>query len=128
MFGPGIEKKLRASQRRVKSVSVAYEFAKNPLERDNESDREPLYSPFNSVLFLRSTAHPWSRHISQKTNYFYVYNPESGETQYERCRPPQAEASFIETFERRIIWHWPQDNGLDMNALVQILRNPSHIT
>lgn len=124
MFDPRIDKKLRISQRRVKSMSNPYEISKNQLERDNEADEEPLYFGLNSILFLRSTAHPWTRHVSRETNFTYLFNPIEKRTEYEIRRPRIAEASFKQAFEGRVIWNWPQDNTLDMNTLIQMLRKP----
>lgn len=124
-----IEKKLCITQRRVK-IPIAFESQKSLLERDDENDTEPIYSAFNSVLFLPSIAEPWSRHISKKTKQFYVCNQDTGRSEYEirngqNNRPPEAEASFIQAFEKRVIWHWPSDNAsLNMNNLVAIM-NPS---
>ncbi|XP_032689356.1 cap-specific mRNA (nucleoside-2'-O-)-methyltransferase 1 isoform X2 [Odontomachus brunneus] len=125
MFDPNVDKKLRISQRRVKSMSTPYEIQKNTLECDKDIDRlEPLYFGLNSVLFLRSTARPWTRYVSQRTNYTYVFNPERNLKEYERCRPRAAEASFKEAFEGRIVWNWPQDNTLNMSTLVEMLKKP----
>jgi len=128
MLTPDIEKKLRITQRRVKGMSVALEFPKSPLECDDENDAEPLYFAPNSILFLRSTAYPWSRHLSQKTLQFYVFNSQDKKTEYEirngiPNRPSEAEASFVEAFEGRVIWHWPREEVLNMNALVKLIRN-----
>ncbi|EZA47486.1 hypothetical protein DMN91_005318 [Ooceraea biroi] len=131
MLGPDIEKKLRITQRRVKGMSIALEFPKNPLECDDKDDMEPLYLAPNSILFLRSTAHPWSRHLSQKTLQFYVFNKKTETTEYEirngiPNRPPEAEASFEQAFEGRIIWHWPNNTGddkLSMDSLVKLIKN-----
>ncbi|EFN75874.1 Uncharacterized protein KIAA0082-like protein [Harpegnathos saltator] len=122
MFEPNINKKLRIAPRRVKSMSMPFEFPKNPLERDSEDDKEPLYFGLNSVLFLRSTVHPWTRHVSQKTNYTYVFNRDTGLKEYDNRRPQAAEANFKQAFEGRVIWHWPQDNALNLDTLLQMLR------
>lgn len=125
MLKPCIEKRLRTTQRRVKSMSTAFEFPKSVLERDDESDIEPLYFQLNSVLFLRTIVSPWHRYISQSTNMFYVFNNKTNEKKFENDRPPEAGANFVQTFENRVIWHWPQDNTLNMNTLIEMLRNPS---
>lgn len=124
MFDPNVDKKLQISQRRVKSMATPFEIPKNPLERDNEADEEPLYFGLNSILFLRSTAHPWIRLVSKKTNFTYVFNTKDQRTEYEKCRPRDAEASFKEAFQGRVVWYWPQDQTLDMNTLVQMLKKP----
>lgn len=133
MLGPDIEKKLRIAQRRVKSMSIAFEFPKNFLERDDENDMEPLYSAFNSVIFLRSITPPWARYLSQKTRHYYVYNVKSGKAEYEirngvNNRPREAEANFIQAFSDRVIWFWPHDNTLSMETLVQMIKNPPQNT
>lgn len=127
MLGPDIEKKLRVAQRRVKSMSIAFEFPKNFLERDENTDIEPLYFAFNSVLFLRSIAHPWTRLVSQKHNQYYVYNKDTKKSEYEfrnrmNNRPREAEANFIQAFSDRVIWYWPHDNTLNMDALGQMIK------
>lgn len=130
LLTPDIYKKLRVSQRRVK-LPIAFEFAKSPLECDNETDtKEPVYSAFNSVLFIRSIAYPWIRHISQTTGEFYVYNIESRVSEYEvrnkmNNRPSESEASFVQAFKDRVVWNWPHDSHgtLNMDALAQML-NP----
>ncbi|KAL0117568.1 hypothetical protein PUN28_010402 [Cardiocondyla obscurior] len=124
MLTPDIYKKLRFTERRVK-LPIAYEFAKSPLECDNDDDaKEPIYSAFNSVMFIRSIALPWTRAISRKTGYFYVHNINTGDNEYEnRNRPLTAQASFMQAFKERVIWNWPHDsnNPLNMNVLVQML-------
>lgn len=129
MLNPDIGKKLRVTQRSHARLSIAFESQKNLLERDDENDTECIYSAFNNVLFLKSVAYPWSRHISRKTGEFYVYNPHTEVTEYEirngqHNRPPKAEADFKETFETRFIWHWPSDGELNMDTLVAMM-NPS---
>ncbi|EFN70766.1 Uncharacterized protein KIAA0082-like protein [Camponotus floridanus] len=129
MLTSNIGRKLRVTHPSQAKVNNAFESQKNFLERDNENDTEPIYSTFNSVLFLKSIAHPWSRHISRKTGELYVYNPRTKVTEYEirngqYNRPPEAEADFKETFENRIIWHWPCDRELNMDTLVAMM-NPS---
>ncbi|XP_029175343.1 cap-specific mRNA (nucleoside-2'-O-)-methyltransferase 1-like [Nylanderia fulva] len=123
-----IEKNLRVTRCREVKIPVTFEWPKSYLERDNENDTNPVYYTFNSVLFLPSIAHPWSRHISQKTKHFYVTNEATHQSEYEirngqNNRPRTAEASFMEAFEKRIIWHWPGDGTLNMNALLTII-NP----
>lgn len=127
-----IEKNLHIAQRRVK-LPIAFEWPKSFMERDNENDTEPIYSTFNSVLFLTSIAHPWSRHISQKTKHYYVCNEDTKESEYEirngqNNRPHEAEANFIQAFEKRIIWHWPSDvNALNMNAFVEMIKPSQNV-
>lgn len=127
MFEPNVDKKLRISQRQVRSMSTPFEIPKNPLERDNPADEEPVYFGLNSILFLRSTAYPWTRHISQSTNHTYVFNRKNSNKEYENRRPRDAEASFKEAFEGRVIWYWPHDRTLDMNMLLQMLRRPQQL-
>lgn len=121
---------MRVAQRRVK-IPTAFEFRKNPLECDSETDiTEPVYSAFNSVMFIRSIAYPWARHVSKKTGDFYVYNFITRQSEYEirdkaPNRPREAEASFVRAFQERIIWNWPQDTEgtLNMDALAQTLNS-----
>ncbi|XP_072753368.1 cap-specific mRNA (nucleoside-2'-O-)-methyltransferase 1 [Anoplolepis gracilipes] len=125
MLTPDIAKKLRVTQRRVK-LPTAFESQKSLLEREDENDTEPIYSAFNSVLFLRAIAQPWSRHISKKTDEMYVYNPYTKLSEYEirngqHNRPSESEADFKEAFEKRVIWHWPSDNALNMDTLVAMI-------
>jgi len=127
MLTPDIEKKLRFTQRCVKGMSVALEFPKSSLECD-ENDEKTFYFTPNSILFLRSTAFPWTRHLSQKTLQFYVFNSLDNKREYEirngvPNRPSEAEASFGEAFEGRVIWHWRRDEALKMDALVKLIRN-----
>lgn len=127
MLNPDIGEKLRVAQRRVK-MPIAFESQKSLLERDDENDTEPIYSAFNSVLFLKSTAQPWVRQISKKTNVFYVFNTTTKHSEYEirngqHNRPHEAEADFKETFESRVIWHWPSDGALNMDTLLAMI-NP----
>lgn len=129
MLNSNIGKKLRVAQRHGTKLTIAFESQKNPLERNDGNDTEFIYSAFNSVLFLKSIAHPWSRHISRRTGELYVYNPYTEVTEYEirngrHNRPPKAEASFKEAFENRIIWHWPNDGTLNMDTLIAMM-NPS---
>ncbi|XP_070161216.1 cap-specific mRNA (nucleoside-2'-O-)-methyltransferase 1-like [Polyergus mexicanus] len=133
MLNLDIEKNLRVAQRRVKMSNSTFKSQKNLLERDGENDEEPIYFAYNSVLFLRSVAQPWSRHISKKTDVFYVYNPITKVAEYEirnnqHNRPREAEADFKEAFEKRIIWHWPNDNlALDMDTLVATIKSSPNI-
>ncbi|XP_011862622.1 PREDICTED: cap-specific mRNA (nucleoside-2'-O-)-methyltransferase 1 [Vollenhovia emeryi] len=128
MLMPDIHKRLRVAQRRVK-LAIAFEFPKSPLECDSETDaKEPVYSAFNSVMFIRSTAHPWVRHISQKFGVFYVYNLESKQSEFEvrnnmQNRPTAAEATFVQAFKERVVWNWPHDSQgtLNMDALIEKL-------
>lgn len=142
LLTPDIHKRLLISQRRALKLPIAFELASNPLEYDtwNESDedhsptqktREPTYSAFNSVMFIRSIAKPWARHISRKTKEFYVYNINTKQTEYEvrdkvNNRPSEAEASFSRGFKDRVTWSWPQDSHgtLTMESLVQMLNPP----
>ncbi|KAL6432348.1 hypothetical protein ACFW04_006756 [Cataglyphis niger] len=132
MLNPDIGKNLRVAQRRVK-MPIAFESQKSLLERDGENDEEPIYSAYNSVLFLKSVAQPWSRHISKKTYEFYVYNPLTKRAEYEirnnlPNRPSEAEADFKETFEKRIIWHWPGDSlALNMDTLVAMINSSQNV-
>lgn len=123
-------------------LPTAFELAKNPLERnmsivntteDNEMNpkepmQKPVYSAFNSVIFVRSIVKPWARHLSQKAGEFYVYNILTKQSEFEirnrlNNRPPAAEASFVQAFKERVIWSWPQDTNdtLNMNTLVQMI-------
>ncbi|XP_011632291.1 cap-specific mRNA (nucleoside-2'-O-)-methyltransferase 1 isoform X1 [Pogonomyrmex barbatus] len=127
LLTPDIEKKLRVTPHRVKLPS-AFEFAKNPLEFDGENDTAYVYSAFNSVLFIRSIAQPWARHISKKSHEYYVYNRVTGKSEYEirdgmPNRPHEAEANFVKAFEERVVWNWPQDTQgtLNMANFVQML-------
>lgn len=124
MLGLNIERTLQTSQRRVKNIKYPFEFPKSPLERESPTDEESLYFEVNSVLFLRSTSHPWSRYISKSTNQPYVFNSENGKKEYEIRRPSEAEASFVEAFEKRIIWYWPHDS-LNVDTVVRLIKDPS---
>lgn len=125
LLEPHIEKKLRVAQRRVKSMSTPFEFQKNSLERDDESDIEPLYYQLNSILFLKSLVPPWHRYISKTTKASYVFNSTTNERYFDTERPLEAAAGFIEAYENRVVWYWPQDITLSMNTLTEMLRNGS---
>jgi len=82
-------------------------------------------------MFIRSIAYPWARHISQKTGEHYVYNLITKQSEYEfvnkiNNRPSEAEASFSETFKKRVVWNWPHDSHgtLNMDVLAQMLNSP----
>ncbi|KYQ54327.1 Cap-specific mRNA (nucleoside-2'-O-)-methyltransferase 1 [Trachymyrmex zeteki] len=149
MLGGEDVSKLYLSHRRLRMITdqsvklpTAFELAKNPLERnmsivntteDNEMNpkepmQKPVYSAFNSVIFVRSIVKPWARHLSQKAGEFYVYNILTKQSEFEirnrlNNRPPAAEASFVQAFKERVIWSWPQDTNdtLNMNTLVQMI-------
>lgn len=123
-FGPGIERRLRISPRRVKAVANTYRFWPGPLERDddgNDGDSQPIYFPFNSVIFLRSTTQYWLRHISRAYGVMCVSNSRDGLSRRETQRPTRAEASFPQTFQERVIWHWPNDTKLTMKLMADII-------
>ncbi|KAM0728349.1 Cap-specific mRNA (nucleoside-2'-O-)-methyltransferase 1 [Formica fusca] len=132
MLNPDIGKNLRVAQRRVE-MPIAFESRESLLERDDKNDKEPIYFAYNSVLFLKSIAQPWSRHISKKTDEFYVYNPLTKVAEYEirnnqHNRPPEAEADFKEAFETRIIWHWPGNSlALNMDTLVAMINSSQNV-
>ncbi|XP_011690873.1 PREDICTED: cap-specific mRNA (nucleoside-2'-O-)-methyltransferase 1 isoform X1 [Wasmannia auropunctata] len=128
LLTPDIHKRLRITQRRVK-LPIAFELTKNPLEYGNIN--EPVYAAFNSVIFVRSIAKPWARHLSQKTREYYVHNSGTGQSEYEirdkmNNRPSDAEAKFTVAFEERVTWSWPHDahDTLNMENLIQLLNPP----
>ena len=93
-----------------------------------EPVQEPVYSAFNSVIFIRSIVKPWARHLSQKANEFYVFNALTRQSEYEvrnklNNRPSDAVASFDQAFKERVVWSWPHDTNdtLNMNTLVQMI-------
>ncbi|XP_011176005.1 cap-specific mRNA (nucleoside-2'-O-)-methyltransferase 1 isoform X2 [Solenopsis invicta] len=130
LLAPDIQKKLQVIQQQSVKIPIAFKFDKNSMECENETNKqEPIYSAFNTVIFIRSIAQPWARHISKRTGEFYVYNVGTKQTEYEirngmNNRPREAEANFARAFDQRVIWNWPHDNTLNMDALVQML-NPS---
>ncbi|XP_011068469.1 PREDICTED: cap-specific mRNA (nucleoside-2'-O-)-methyltransferase 1 [Acromyrmex echinatior] len=142
LLTPDIYRRLRITDQRVKlSSNIAFELTKNPLERDmtvntteygemnlQEPVQEPVYSAFNSVIFIRSIVKPWARHLSQKANEFYVFNALTRQSEYEvrnklNNRPSDAVASFDQAFKERVVWSWPHDTNdtLNMNTLVQMI-------
>jgi len=136
LLTPDIHRRLQVTQRRVK-LPIAFELTKNPLERDYEplDVQEPIYAAFNSVIFIRSIAKPWARHISKKAGEFYVFNSLTGQSEFEvrgkvNNRPPQAEASFARAFKERVTWSWPHDthDTFNMDVLVEMLNAPSKST
>ncbi|XP_012525209.1 cap-specific mRNA (nucleoside-2'-O-)-methyltransferase 1 [Monomorium pharaonis] len=126
---PDIQKKLRVTQRRNVKMPISFEFPKSPQEYESDTDmQEPVYSAFNTVMFIRSIAPPWARHLSRTTGEFYVYNAVTKQTEYEvrnkmHNRPPEAEANFTRAFNDRVIWNWPHDtnNTLNMDSLVNAI-------
>ncbi|XP_018406289.1 PREDICTED: cap-specific mRNA (nucleoside-2'-O-)-methyltransferase 1 [Cyphomyrmex costatus] len=146
LLTPDIHRRLKTTYNTTPCLKlpIGFELAKNPLERDmsivNTTEyhemnlkepvqEQPVYSLFNSVIFIRSIAKPWARHLSQKTGEFYVYNAITKQSEFEvrnklHNRPPDAEASFAQAFKERVTWNWPNDtNTLHMNTLIQML-NP----
>ncbi len=130
LFDPNeVSKQLRSTQYKVKDMSTPFEVPKNPVERVFEGDTNSIYFQLKSVIFLRNIAHPWTRHISKKTKFPYLFNPERNITEYENCRPPDANASFKEAFQGRLVWHWPQDdNTLTLKTLFQTFRQTQNTT
>ncbi|TGZ47953.1 Uncharacterized protein DBV15_12748, partial [Temnothorax longispinosus] len=110
LLTPDICKRWQVSQKLPASVQ---KLAKSPMEYDNETDaKKSMYAAFNSVMFLRSIAFPWARHISRKTREYYVYNINTKQTKYEtrdkiNNRPVEADANFVKAFQERMVWDWP---------------------
>ncbi|KAK9305793.1 hypothetical protein QLX08_003305 [Tetragonisca angustula] len=118
--GSDICEKLKITQRRMKNNKTAsvYELPKTPLD-----DNDKLYFIPRSIMFLRSTAQPWNRHVSKKTSLTYVFNYKTKKTLFDNERPSEAEASFIESFKSRLMWHWPYNENLSMNEFAKFIKD-----
>ncbi|KAK1130818.1 hypothetical protein K0M31_018927 [Melipona bicolor] len=119
--GNNIRGKLRITQRRMKNNKTAsvYELPKTPLDAHDDK----LYFIPRSVMFLRSTIDPWNRHLSRTHCLPYVYNYKTKQTLFEYERPRDAEATFIESFKSRLIWHWPNNENLSMDELAKFIKD-----
>lgn len=126
---PNIRETLQVKQRIMKNnrPALVYEIPTTPLGCNNSDNDKPYFVP-NSVIFLKSTAPPWTRHCSKTYSITYVFNVKTGETIFDKHRPPGAEANFIQSFENRVIWYWPNDEDLTIETVAQHIRNkcPSH--
>ncbi|XP_076231449.1 cap methyltransferase 1 [Calliopsis andreniformis] len=116
-----IEEKLHLTYRVLKNnrQALAYEYLETRL--DDYGNDKPYFIP-HSVIFLKSTAHPWTRHVSKSNKLTYVFNRKTGDKKFDLHRPASAEAGFIETFEKRVIWYWPDDESFSMEKVVQLFR------
>ncbi|XP_043285238.1 cap-specific mRNA (nucleoside-2'-O-)-methyltransferase 1-like [Venturia canescens] len=88
-----------------------------------EDTDDPYFIVPKSVVFFKSTAHYWSRHVSQSSGYPYYYNWKDKRTLYDKDKPACADASFAESFENRIVWCWPPDPALTRESLFEMIRN-----
>ncbi|XP_043251108.1 cap-specific mRNA (nucleoside-2'-O-)-methyltransferase 1 [Colletes gigas] len=123
LVNQNIDDKLQVKQRIMKNNLQAsvYEFAEMPLEGHSPPNEKP-YFILNSIMFLKNTAAPWNRHGSKTYRITYLYNPETRNTSFDRTRPTSAEAGFIETFENRVIWYWPNDKKLTMEMVASSIK------
>ncbi|XP_003706538.1 cap methyltransferase 1 [Megachile rotundata] len=126
---PNISEILRVKNRISKNgrpIKV-YEFPTSALGC-NDSNNDKPYFALNSVIFLKSIAPPWARHFSKTHSLTYVFNVKTGETIFDKHRPVSAEASFIQTFENRVIWYWPIEEELSMEEVAQYIKDkcPTH--
>lgn len=102
-------------------VSV-FELSDTPLDCNESSNDKPYYIP-HSVIFLKSTAAPWNRYFGKTHSKTYVFNYKTNAKEYDFNRPRSAEANFIETFKKRIIWYWPYDESLTMTMLADFIKD-----
>lgn len=107
------------------SRAMTYAPACGTNLNENSKD-ESYYFVMNSILFLKGTANPWSRHVSRKTGYKYYYNPKTKETKYDIDRPPEAGASFNESFSKRLVWFWPASKDLTKDDLSDMVKAKCH--
>lgn len=116
--------KLRVTQRKMKNNSDAlvYDLPAKTLDF-NGYNKDKLYFIPHSVIFLRSTANPWNRYVSKTHSMTYVFNCKTNEKLFDLHRPSTAEASFIESFKSRLIWHWPNDPLLTMNTFAKFIKD-----
>lgn len=116
-------KRLQVTERRMKNnrTALTYDLPQTFLDGDN-SENDKLYFIPNSVIFLKSTAYPWSRNFSKTHLITYVFNIKNKATKFDNERPPEAEASFEESFDNRIIWHWPNDKSLTVEEFVKLVK------
>lgn len=128
-LSPNIEEKLNLTCRVLKNnrPALVYEFSKTTLECNDDDDDKPYFIP-NSIIFLTSIATPWNRHFSKTHRTTYVFNSKTGKNKFDSDRPSSAEAGFVEAFENRVMWHWPHDESLSMEKVVQYLKEkfPPH--
>ncbi|XP_076643921.1 cap methyltransferase 1 [Halictus rubicundus] len=117
-LGLDIREKLRVEERIMKNSQqiLTYELLDTDLDSDC-SDEKP-YFIISCVLFLKSIADPWSVNVSKRHNRLYVYNAKTQESKFMEDKPDSADASFIETFSNRLIWHWPKDKTISMDDLI----------
>ena len=115
--------KLYVKQRILKNnlPALGYEFSLTPLDCNDSDDDKPYIIP-NSILFLKSTACSWNRYFSKTNNSTYVFNSANGRSSLDKFRPAAAEAGFIESFENRVIWYWPNDETLPMEKVVELVK------
>ena len=121
--GPNLGEKLYVKQHILKNnlPALGYEFSLTPLDRNDSDDDKPYIIP-NSILFLKSTACSWNRYFSNTHNVTYVFNSTNRATLFDKQRPAEAEAGFIESFENRVIWYWPNDETLPMERVVELVK------
>ncbi|XP_034187879.1 cap methyltransferase 1 isoform X4 [Osmia lignaria lignaria] len=126
---PNIRETLQIKQRLMKNnrLALVYEIPTTSLECNNSDNDKPYFIP-NSVIFLKSTAPPWTRHCSKRYSITYVFNSKTGKNIFDKHRPPEAEANFIQSFENRVIWYWPNDEELTIDIVAKHISNkcPSH--
>lgn len=122
--GSYICEKLRVTQRKMKNNcdALVYELPEKTLDV-NGYNNDKLYFIPHSVIFLRSTANPWNRYVSKTRSMTYVFNCKTNEKTFDLHRPSSAEASFIESFKNRLIWHWPNDSSLTMNRFAKFIKD-----
>lgn len=121
--GSFICEKLRVTQHKMENNSDALvcELPEKTLHV-NGYNKDKLYFIPHSVIFLRSTVNPWNRYVSKTHSMTYVFNSKTNKKLFDLHRPSSAEASFIETFKSRLIWHWPNDPSLTMNTFAKYIK------
>ncbi|XP_054006129.1 cap-specific mRNA (nucleoside-2'-O-)-methyltransferase 1 [Hylaeus anthracinus] len=128
---PNMREKLQVTQRIMKNNRTAwvYEFAEMPLASHSSINRNGSDKPYfilNSILFLKSTAAPWNRYFSKTHSRTYVFHPKTRQNKFDLQRPAAAEAGFVETFDNRVIWYWPNDETVTMDIVTLHISEKCH--
>ncbi|XP_043285627.1 cap-specific mRNA (nucleoside-2'-O-)-methyltransferase 1-like [Venturia canescens] len=118
-----LEKKFNLQLRTLKQGTQVLTHVSSRDSAQYEGTDDPYFVVPNSVVFFKSTALHWSRHISQTSGYPYFYNCKNNMSYYEMQKPACANASFEESFENRFVWYWSPDSTLTRESLFEMIRN-----
>ncbi|KAK7872080.1 hypothetical protein R5R35_004564 [Gryllus longicercus] len=80
-------------------------------------DEEKFFIPAG-VLFIKATQAPWTRAFSRSTGHRF-YGAQGKASLFDKDRPPEACADFINCFTSRLVWWWKEaefDNSSTQDA------------